>query len=297
MQEDMLVQQPADGGVGLSRLMDEFKAAADVVIEEARNDSTKPKFERFMHAAEEIIGLMLEVFGPANAWLYNERGYKLHKLAQALEVEEELEEQWLERVSSEHIEFHRSCYMLTHTLQVTLPPEFTVKIDRRPSAPTKWRGIWRRYEMTVHAKDGGESLRLLCAPIANLNTPQIGTNERPVGFYNSALLIAQGSSEQWEKEALFTEVSRPLFGSPSDCVQQHDASAFLRGDQGEVVYRSCNELVFLTLSHKPTVEELGGDPGSLVNRLLDLDQLRQAIERSRGLVLTFPAGMTLFFPL
>ena len=214
-----------------------------------------------------------------------------------LGVEDESVEKWMEQLSAERIEFHRSCYMLEHTLQNLLPPDLRVKLDRRPTEPTKWTGLERHYAIGVTEGEDGKRLQLLCLPIVYLKSARGANDERPVGFFDAALLIGSGSSAQWEKEALWAKVSRPLFGPPGGCDPEHAAAGFLRGEGAQGTYRSCNELVFLKLNTEPTAEELQGDTGELASRLMDLGKLREVAGGSKGLVLTFPSGMTMFFPL
>ncbi len=70
--------------------MDAMKAAADQIIAAkvtARDNGGKAE-ELLRNGAGEIIVAMPATFGPANAWLYNERGGKLGELCDKLGLEQ-----------------------------------------------------------------------------------------------------------------------------------------------------------------------------------------------------------------
>lgn len=80
------VQRPADEAA-LGKQMAEMKAAADVFIGEAKAALAAgkiPPAELFVRTEGRIHGVMWPAFGPANAWLFNERAAKIGALAEAL---------------------------------------------------------------------------------------------------------------------------------------------------------------------------------------------------------------------
>ena len=82
------VQRPADPGA-VGQQMADMKAAADALIAEAQAELTKgkaPAAELFVRFEGRIHLVMWPAFGPANAWLYNERAGKVGQLAEALGV-------------------------------------------------------------------------------------------------------------------------------------------------------------------------------------------------------------------
>lgn len=82
-------QRPADPAA-LGADMDRMKAAADAVVaaqREALAAGGKPE-ELFEQGARQIFAAMPPTFGPANAWLFNERSGKLGALEQALGLTE-----------------------------------------------------------------------------------------------------------------------------------------------------------------------------------------------------------------
>lgn len=80
------IQEPADKQA-YSDLMERIKKQADLIITTAKKLSKKIPAERvFEWAAVEIEWVMQPLFGPANAWLFQERHYKLDELAKELKV-------------------------------------------------------------------------------------------------------------------------------------------------------------------------------------------------------------------
>lgn len=73
------VQKPPPG---LSQTMARMKVRAEEVIWRAGQGEPTPA--AFRQAALEIFRVMRPVFGPANAWLFNERARKVEELARAL---------------------------------------------------------------------------------------------------------------------------------------------------------------------------------------------------------------------
>lgn len=86
--DDIPVQEPSDpGAVGAQ--MAEMKAGADSVIAEkvAQLGGAKSAEQLFRDGAERIFEVMWPAFGPANAWLFNERDGKLGSLCEKLGVD------------------------------------------------------------------------------------------------------------------------------------------------------------------------------------------------------------------
>jgi hypothetical protein len=82
------VQRPADPAA-VGQQMTDMKAAADALIAEAKAELAKgktPATELFVRFEGRIHQVMWPAFGPANAWLFNERGGKIRQLAEALGV-------------------------------------------------------------------------------------------------------------------------------------------------------------------------------------------------------------------
>lgn len=110
------IQEPADKQA-LSDLMDRMKEEADLIIETAKKLAKKiPKENVFQWAAVEIEWAMQPLFGPANAWLFQERHYKLDELAKEIRftVASELSEdprsrteQFFENVLEDYIKQNR----------------------------------------------------------------------------------------------------------------------------------------------------------------------------------------------
>lgn len=85
---DPPVQAPADPGA-VAAQMDEYKAAADTIIDELRKAATAPAANReelFSQGVRRIYDAMPAAFGPGNAWLFQERHGKVAQLGDALEV-------------------------------------------------------------------------------------------------------------------------------------------------------------------------------------------------------------------
>lgn len=83
--EDRLgLDQPPvqEGPPGLGEEMDRMKSRADEIISRAEKKAEAEAV--FQQLALEIFLVMRPVFGPANAWLFNERQAKIDRLAQAL---------------------------------------------------------------------------------------------------------------------------------------------------------------------------------------------------------------------
>ncbi len=86
--EEPPVQQPADPGA-VGKQMSDMQAAADALITEAEAELAKgetPAAELFVAYEGRIHLAMWPAFGPANAWLFNERAGKIGQLAGALGV-------------------------------------------------------------------------------------------------------------------------------------------------------------------------------------------------------------------
>jgi len=84
--EEPAEQRPLDPAA-VGRQMDEMKAGADALIAEAGRElkaGKVPAAELFVRYEGLIHQVMWPAFGPANAWLFNERAAKVGSLAEAL---------------------------------------------------------------------------------------------------------------------------------------------------------------------------------------------------------------------
>ena len=83
--EDYRVQQPEDPAA-LGEQMDRMKEAADEVIRDAvdARQRGEPRDEVLRRSVRAILRAMQPLFGPANAWWFNERDRKLAELCERL---------------------------------------------------------------------------------------------------------------------------------------------------------------------------------------------------------------------